>query len=122
MKHIKIHNQPTQPSTFAIRTSQYTAKNCKRACLSAIAFLPTQKTNFFGNAGASIEQLYECNILIMNEHQQLTGGIVNKGVNGLRNFVVRFNFSNGGQGRSPQSLTNHTAKPLGFMRKVHCKY
>jgi len=48
----------------------------------------------------------------MNEHQQLTGGIVNKGFSGLRNLIVRFNFYNGGQERSPQSLTNHTAKPL----------
>lgn len=38
--------QPRQSSTFAIRTSHYTTKNCKRACLSATAFLPTLKTNF----------------------------------------------------------------------------
>ncbi len=45
--------QPTQPSTFAIRKSNHTTKNCKRACLFAIAFLPTLKTNFFGNSSAS---------------------------------------------------------------------
>jgi len=40
----------TQPSTFAIRTSRHTAKNCKRACLFANAFLPTLKTIFSGTA------------------------------------------------------------------------
>lgn len=29
-------------------------KNCNRACLSANAFLPTLKTNFFGNGSSSI--------------------------------------------------------------------
>lgn len=48
----------------------------------------------------------------MNEHQQLTGGIVNKGFSGLRSLEVRSKICNGGQERSPQSLTNHTAKPL----------
>ena len=59
-------NQPTQPSTIAIRTSRYTAKNHKRACLSATAFLPTLKTIFFGNDRASIELIYEYKILITN--------------------------------------------------------
>jgi len=44
--------------------------------------------------------------------QRITGGIVNKGFSGMRSSVVRFKFCNGGQERSPQSLTNHTAKPL----------
>lgn len=49
--------QPTQPSTIAIRTSQLATKNCNRACLSANAFLPTLKTNFFGNGSASVERI-----------------------------------------------------------------
>lgn len=61
-----MESQPTQPSTIAIRTSQRTTKNCNRACLSANAFLPTLKTNFFGNGSASIEGFIECNKLIMN--------------------------------------------------------
>lgn len=58
--------QHTQPSTFAIRTSQHTTKNYKRACLSAIAFLPTLKTNFFGNSSASIERIRDCKTLTVN--------------------------------------------------------
>jgi len=58
--------QPTQPSTFAIRTSLRTAKNYKRACLSATAFLPTLKTFFFGNSSASFELIYDYNRLITN--------------------------------------------------------
>jgi len=50
-----MNSQPTQPSTIAIRTSRRATKNCNRACLSASAFLPTLKTNFFGNGSASIE-------------------------------------------------------------------
>jgi len=49
----------TQPSTIAIRTSQRTTKNCNRACLSANTFLPTLKTNFFGNGSASIELIFD---------------------------------------------------------------
>lgn len=41
-----------------------------------------------------------------------THGIANKGFSGLRSSVVRFNFCNGGQERSPQSLTSHTAGTL----------
>ena len=29
-----MHSQPTQPSTFAIRTCQHATKNCKRVCLA----------------------------------------------------------------------------------------
>jgi len=58
--------QPTQPSTFAIRSSRHAIKNCKRACLSATAFLPTLKTNFFGNSSASIERILDGNELIIN--------------------------------------------------------
>jgi len=54
------------PSTFAIRTSQNATKNCKRACLSATAFWPTLKTNFFGNSSASIGQILDCSKLIIN--------------------------------------------------------
>ena len=42
------------------------AKNCNRACLFSNAFLPTLKTNFFGNIGASIEPILDCNKLIIN--------------------------------------------------------
>jgi len=41
-----IETHHTQPSTFAIRTSQRLTQNCKRAYLSATAFLPTLKTIF----------------------------------------------------------------------------
>jgi len=60
------NNRPAQPSTFAIRTSQLTTKNYKRACLLTSAFLPTLKTNFFGNSSASIERIYGCKRLIIN--------------------------------------------------------
>jgi hypothetical protein len=64
---MKISNsQPTQPSTIAIRTSQRLTKNCNRACLFATAFLPTLKTNFFGNGSASIGLIIECKRLIIN--------------------------------------------------------
>lgn len=59
-------SHPTQPSTFAIRTSHSTTKNCKRASLSATAFLPTLKTNFFGNDSASIKRIDNCKELIIN--------------------------------------------------------
>lgn len=42
-----------------------------------------------------------------------THGIANKGVSGMRSLVFRSNFCNGGQERSPQSLTSHTARTLG---------
>jgi len=61
---MKKNSQPTQPSTFAIRTSQHTTKNYKRACLSATAFLPTLKTIFFRNSSASIERILDCGKLI----------------------------------------------------------
>ncbi len=66
-------------------------KNCKRACLFAIAFLPTIKTIFFGKSSISIVRDNNCNKLIMNEAQHTTqyikhlaestnfkGGIFNK--------------------------------------------
>ena len=56
----------TQPSTIAIRTSQRLTKNCNRACPFATAFLPTLKTNFFGNGSASIERICDCKRLIIN--------------------------------------------------------
>jgi len=37
-------------------------------------------------------------------------GIVHAGFSGFWSIVSRFNFDNGGYERSPQSLTNHTAK------------
>jgi hypothetical protein len=37
------------------------SKNYKKACLSAIAFLPTLKTNFFGNSSTSVERINDCN-------------------------------------------------------------
>lgn len=49
------------------------------------------------------------------ECQLLTHGIANKGDSGLQSSVVRFNFCNGGQERSPQSLTSHTAGTLGLI-------
>jgi hypothetical protein len=54
-----MNYQTAQSSTFAIRTSQRVAKNYKRACLFPNAFLPTLKTNFFGNGGASIELIWD---------------------------------------------------------------
>ena len=47
------------------------------------------------------------------KHQLATHGIANKGFSGLRSSVFRFKFCNGGQERSPQSLTSHTAGTLG---------
>jgi len=41
-------------------------KNCNRACLFATAFLPTLKTNFFGDSSASIERILDCSKLIFN--------------------------------------------------------
>ena len=64
--NLKTNNQPTQPSTFAIHTSQSATQNCKRACLFANAFLPTLKTNFFGHSSASIERILDCSKLITN--------------------------------------------------------
>ena len=44
MKQVEnIDYQPTQPSTFAIRTILRTAKNCKRAYLFANAFFANPK-------------------------------------------------------------------------------
>jgi len=63
---MRKNSQPTQPSTFAIRTSHRATKNCKRACLSATAFLPTLKTNYFGNDSAFIERINDCKRLIIN--------------------------------------------------------
>lgn len=60
------NSQPTQPSTIAIRTSQRLTKNCNRACLFATAFLPTLKTNFFGNSSASIGRINNYKRLITN--------------------------------------------------------
>jgi hypothetical protein len=63
-------------------------------------------------------------------HIRTTRGIANKGFSGLRSSVVRFNFSNGGQERSPQSLTSHTAETLFVIKaesqdldvtKIHMK-
>ena len=56
MEKTKVNCQPAQPSTIAIRTSRLATKNCNRACLFANAFLPTLKTNFFGNGSASNER------------------------------------------------------------------
>jgi hypothetical protein len=48
----------------------------------------------------------------MNKKLLATHGIANKGFSGLRSLVFRFNFCNGRQERSPQSLTSHTAGTL----------
>jgi hypothetical protein len=45
----------------------------------------------------------------MKNAQLPTHNIANKGFSGMRRFVVRFDFCNGGQERSPQYLTGHTA-------------
>ena len=66
MNYIKTHNQPTQPSTIAIRASQRLTKNCNRACLSATAFLPTLKTNFFRKGSASAERILDYEKKITN--------------------------------------------------------
>jgi hypothetical protein len=39
-----------------------------------------------------------------------THGIANKGFSGIRGFVTRINFGNGGYERNPQTLTCHTVK------------
>ena len=61
-----LNSQPSQSSTFAIRTCQRSTKNYKRACLFPTAFLPTLKTNFSGNSSASIEQILDGSKLITN--------------------------------------------------------
>ena len=51
-----------------------------------------------------------------------THGIANKGFSGLRSFVSRFNFTNGGYERSPQSLTCPTVrrcKEIHVMKGYH---
>ena len=48
-------------------------------------------------------------------YDRTTHNIANKGFSGLRSSVFRFNFCNGGQERSPQSLTSHTAGTLHCM-------
>jgi len=63
-QHYLIKRQPTQPSTIAIRMSQSFTKNCNRACLFANAFLPTLKTNFFGNDSTPIKDEINSNGLI----------------------------------------------------------
>ena len=45
-------------------------------------------------------------------HDGTTCGIANKGFSSLRNSAIRFSFCNGGQERSPQSLTSHTTGTL----------
>ncbi len=47
-------------------------KNCKRACLSATAFLLTLETIFFGNSSALIERFNDYKKLIMNKAQHTT--------------------------------------------------
>lgn len=42
-------------------------------------------------------------------HERTTSGIANKGFNGMRGIVTRFNFSCTLIGNHPQSLTGHTA-------------
>ena len=83
--------QHTQPSTFAIRTSQRTSKNYKRACLPATAFLPTLKTIFFGNSSASIELDGECKRLIMGPEAGTPAA--NKVSYVMRGKVVNLNIS-----------------------------
>lgn len=55
--YIQAHCQVAKKPTAQTKT-------CQRACLSANAFLPTLKTNFFGNSSASIELNNNSNKLI----------------------------------------------------------
>jgi hypothetical protein len=48
-----------------------------------------------------------------------TRGIANKGPSGLRRFVFRMNFTNGGYERSPHPLTCHTTGTLWFIQTKH---
>jgi len=49
---------------------------------------------------------------LRNKQLLPTHGKANKGLGGLRSIVSRFNFTNGGYERSPQSLTCLTAGTL----------
>jgi hypothetical protein len=59
---------------------------------------------------------------VNKKHILATHGIANKGFSGLRSLVIRFNFCNGGQERSPQSLTSHTARTLTPNEKCEIQY
>jgi hypothetical protein len=58
-----MNSQPTQPSTSRFSASKVLRGKSQedtlsgRACLSAYAFLPTLKINFFGNGSASVERI-----------------------------------------------------------------
>jgi len=86
------------------------AKNCKRACLSAIVgFADTKKTKSFKNKINSIIGLKKyLKPLKDNNAQLVTKAICNKGFSGNLSILPRIKFRVGGQASSPQSLTAYS--------------
>lgn len=58
----------------------------------------------------------------MNNHQRTTCGIANKGFNGMRKGIARFNISCYLTGNRPQSLTCHTANVMWHYKKRAMTY
>jgi len=56
---LRINSSPHSQAQLQFARANAQTKNCNRACLSANAFLPTLKTNFFGNGSASIERFLD---------------------------------------------------------------
>lgn len=54
---LKINSSPHSQAQLQFAQANAQTKNCNRACLSANAFLPTLKTNFFGNGSSLIERI-----------------------------------------------------------------
>ncbi|MDD4149183.1 MAG: hypothetical protein PHE33_04075 [Bacteroidales bacterium] len=54
----RLANPHSQAQLQFARANAQT-QNSNRAFLSATAFMPTLKTNFFGNSSASIELIYD---------------------------------------------------------------
>lgn len=61
----------TQPSTFVSRTCKRKTENCKKACLSTNALLPTPKLIFSWTAVLWLNG-FMMKEWLMNEHHQLT--------------------------------------------------
>ena len=58
--------EPAKFITICGQCNMYFSGCLHRACLFATAFLPTLKTNFFGNSNTLIERFLDCAKLITN--------------------------------------------------------
>jgi hypothetical protein len=65
--------------TLAKPTKPALKPNFAKEYAIATAFLPTLKTNFFGNSSATIERILDYNKLIMNKAQHTTRNIAKSG-------------------------------------------